>query len=303
MNATLSAPATIADATLERNERARGLWSDAGRRLRKNAFAMGGLIVLLLMVLAAIFAKWIAPADPNFQDYMSMMQGPSRAHPMGTDNFGRDILSRIIYGAQISLRLGVLGTLVGALLGSIIGAISGFYGGWIDSVLMRLLDVQLAFPGILLAIVIIAILGVGEVNVIIAIGIFSVPVFARMVRGSLLSLREQEFVLAARAIGAPSGRLIAVHLMPNALAPILVLSTIRMGTAILTAASLGFLGLGVRPPSPEWGTMLSEGRAYMQLAPHITIFPGLAILVAVVAINLFGDGLRDALDPKMKKTG
>lgn len=303
MSATLRVEATMADAPLEKNQRARGLWSDAWRRLRTNAFAMGGLIALLLMVLAAIFARWIAPADPNAQDYMSMMEGPSWSHPMGTDNFGRDILSRIIYGAQISLRLGLLGTLVGAVAGSVIGAIAGFYGGWIDSILMRLLDVQLAFPGILLAIVIIAILGVGEVNVIIAIGVFSIPVFARMVRGSLLSLREQDFVLAARAIGVPNRRLIIAHLIPNALAPILVLATIRMGTAILTAASLGFLGLGVRPPAPEWGTMLSEGRTYMQLAPHITIFPGLAILVAVVAINLFGDGLRDALDPKMKRTG
>lgn len=303
MSATLNVDASVADAPLEKNQRARGLWSDAWRRLRTNTFAMGGLAILLLIVLAAIFARWIAPADPNAQDYMSMMQGPSWSHPMGTDNFGRDILSRIIYGAQISLRLGLLGTLVGAVAGSVIGAISGFYGGLVDSILMRLLDVQLAFPGILLAIVIIAILGVGEVNVIIAIGVFSIPVFARMVRGSLLSLREQDFVLAARAIGVPNRRLIVAHLIPNALAPILVLTTIRMGTAILTAASLGFLGLGVRPPAPEWGTMLSEGRTYMQLAPHITIFPGLAILVAVVAINLFGDGLRDALDPKMKRTG
>lgn len=303
MNATLRAGLTMAAAPRETSQRPRGLWSDAWRRLRRNTFAMGGLIVLVLIILAAIFAPLIAPADPNFQDYMSMMQGPSWAHPMGTDNFGRDILSRIIYGGQISLRLGLLGTLVGAVAGSFIGALAGFYGGVVDSILMRLLDVQLAFPGILLAIVIIAILGVGEVNVIIAIGVFSVPTFARMVRGSLLSLREQDFVLAARAVGVPNRRLILVHLIPNALAPILVLATIRMGTAILTAASLGFLGLGVRPPSPEWGTMLSEGRAYMQLAPHITIFPGLAILVSVVAINLFGDGLRDALDPKMKRNG
>lgn len=302
MSATLAAKATTKNAPLEKSEQSRGLWSDAWLRLRKNTFAMGGLFILLVMVLAALFARWIAPANPNFQDYMHMMEGPSLSHPMGTDNFGRDILSRIIYGAQISLRLGLLGTLVGAVVGSLIGAVSGFYGGMVDSILMRLLDVQMAFPGILLAIVIIAILGVGEVNVILAIGVFSIPVFARMVRGSLLSLREQDFVMAARSIGVPNRRLVLVHLMPNALAPILVLATIRLGTAILTAASLGFLGLGVRPPAPEWGTMLSEGRAYMQLAPHITIFPGLAILVSVVAINLFGDGLRDALDPKMKRT-
>jgi ABC-type dipeptide/oligopeptide/nickel transport system permease subunit len=301
MNVTLGSDATVTTTRLERNEPSRNLWSDAWNRLRKNYFAIGGLVVLLLMILAAILAPWIAPADPNFQDYTHMMEGPSRAYPMGADNFGRDILSRIIYGARISLRLGLLGTLVGATLGTLIGAISGYYGGWIDTVLMRLLDVQLAFPGILLAIVVIAILGVGEVNVIMAIGIFSIPTFARMVRGSLLSLREQDFVLAARAVGVPDGRLMFAHLLPNALAPILVLSTIRLGTAILTAASLGFLGLGVRPPAPEWGTMLSEGRAYMQLAPHIAIFPGLAILVSVVAINLFGDGLRDALDPKTRK--
>ena len=303
MNATLERDATIRDPVLERNQAARGLWSDAWKRLRRNWFAMGGLGMLLLIILAAVLARWIAPADPDFQDYMHMMEGPSRAHPMGTDNFGRDIFSRIIYGGQISLRLGLLGTIIGATVGSLIGAISGFYGGIVDTILMRLLDVQLAFPGLLLAIVIITVLGVGEINVIIAIGVFSVPTFARVVRGSLLSLREQDFVLAARSVGAADMRLMFVHLLPNALAPILVLATIRLGTAILTAASLGFLGLGVRPPASEWGTMLSEGRTYMQLAPHIAIFPGLAILVTVVALNLLGDGLRDALDPKTKRTG
>lgn len=303
MNATLERDATVRDPVLERNNAARGLWSDAWKRLRRNWFAMGGLVLLLLIILSAVLAPWIAPADPDFQDYMHMMEGPSRAHPMGTDNFGRDIFSRIIYGGQISLRLGLLGTLVGATIGSLIGAVSGFYGGFIDTILMRLLDIQLAFPGLLLAIVIITVLGVGEINVIIAIGVFSIPTFARVVRGSMLSLREQDFVLAARSVGAADHRLMFVHLLPNALAPILVLSTIRLGTAILTAASLGFLGLGVRPPASEWGTMLSEGRTYMQLAPHIAIFPGLAILVTVVALNLLGDGLRDALDPKTKRTG
>lgn len=303
MNATLEQDATIRDPVLERNQAARGLWSDAWKRLRRNPFAMSGLGMLVLIILAAVLARWIAPADPDFQDYMHMMEGPSRAHPMGTDNFGRDIFSRIIYGGQISLRLGLLGTIIGATAGSLIGAVSGFYGGIVDTILMRLLDIQLAFPGLLLAIVIITVLGVGEINVIIAIGVFSVPTFARVVRGSLLSLREQDFVLAARSVGAADMRLMFVHLLPNALAPILVLATIRLGTAILTAASLGFLGLGVRPPASEWGTMLSEGRTYMQLAPHIAIFPGLAILVTVVALNLLGDGLRDALDPKTKRTG
>lgn len=303
MNAVLERSAMTTAPALERNEPARGLWSDAWRRLRKNWFAMSGLAMLVTLILAAILAPWIAPADPDFQDYTHMMEGPSWAHPMGTDNFGRDIFSRIIYGAQISLRLGLLGTIFGATIGSVIGALSGYYGGIVDTLLMRLMDIQLAFPGLLLAIVIITVLGVGEANVIIAIGVFSIPTFARVVRGSMLSLREQDFVLAARSVGAPDMRLMFVHLLPNALAPILVLSTIRLGTAILTAASLGFLGLGVRPPASEWGTMLSEGRTYMQLAPHIAIFPGLAILVTVVALNLLGDGLRDSLDPKTKRAG
>lgn len=259
--------------------------------------------MLLLLLAAAIFAPLITPYDPSMQDYSRMMQGPNRENWFGTDNFGRDILTRIIYGARISLRIGFLGTIFGAVIGSLIGIAAGYYGGAVDTVLMRLLDIQLAFPGLLLAIVIITVLGVGEINLIIAIGVFSIPTFARVVRGSLLSLREQDFILAARSVGSPDLRLMFVHLLPNALAPILVLSTIRLGTAILTAASLGFLGLGVRPPAPEWGTMLSEGRNYMQLAPHIAIFPGLAILVTVLALNLFGDGLRDALDPKTKKTG
>lgn len=303
MTATADAGAGASASDLQKEARERSLWSDAWARLRKNHFAMSGAAILLLMIIAAVAAPWIAPHDPNMQDYTHMMEGPSRNYPFGTDNFGRDMLSRIIYGARISLRLGLLGTIVGATIGTLIGAVAGYFGGWVDTILMRILDVQLAFPGLLLAIVIITVLGVGEQNVIIAIGVFSVPTFARVVRGSLLSLRTQDFVLAARSVGVPDARLLFLHLLPNALAPILVLSTIRLGTAILTAASLGFLGLGVRPPAPEWGTMLSEGRTYMQLAPHIAIFPGLAILVTVVALNLLGDGLRDALDPKTQRTG
>lgn len=279
----------------------RSLWSDAWKRLRKNSFAMLGLAILLVIAVSAVFAAQIAPYDPNFQNYAFAMQEPSRSHWLGTDNFGRDILSRIMHGAQISLRLGLFGTLIGASIGSVLGAVAGFFGGWVDTLIMRLLDVQMAFPGILLAIIVIAVLGDSEVNVIIAIGVFSFPTFARVVRGTFLVLREQDYVLAARSVGAGSSRILLRHLLPNSLSPILVLSTIRLGTAILTAASLGFLGLGVRPPSPEWGTMLSEGRNYMQLAPHIAIFPGLAILITVVALNLLGDGLRDALDPRSRK--
>lgn len=291
----------VSKGTLKTVERERSLWTDAWRRLSKNLFAMFGLVLLLSIVVIAVFAPQIAPYDPNQADYAATMKGPSGSHWLGTDNFGRDILSRIIYGARISLRLGFFGTLIGASVGSLLGAVAGFFGGWVDTLIMRLLDVQMAFPGILLAIIVIAIMGISEINVVIAIGVFSFPTFARVIRGTFLVLREQDFVLAARAVGAGSNRILFRHLLPNSLSPILVLSTIRLGTAILTAASLGFLGLGVKPPSPEWGTMLSEGRNYMQLAPHIAIFPGLAILITVVALNLFGDGLRDAIDPRTRK--
>lgn len=288
-------------ATLKTMTKERNLWTDAWGRLRKNLFAMFGLVLLLLIVFVAFFASQVAPYDPNLQDYTATMQSPSSSHWLGTDNFGRDILSRIIYGAQISLRLGLFGTLIGASVGSLLGAVAGYFGGWVDTLIMRLLDVQMAFPGILLAIIVIAVMGISEMNVIIAIGVFSFPTFARVIRGAFLVLREQDFVLAAKAVGAGSNRILFRHLLPNSLSPILVLATIRLGTAILTAASLGFLGLGVKPPSPEWGTMLSEGRNYMQLAPHIAIFPGLAILITVVALNLLGDGLRDAIDPRTRK--
>jgi ABC-type dipeptide/oligopeptide/nickel transport system permease subunit len=188
-------------------------------------------------------------------------------------------------------------------IGVLLGLPAGYFGGWFDGLAMRLLDIQLAFPGLLLAITVIAVLGVGTQNVVIAIGIFSVPVFARVLRGSILALKQQDFVMAARAMGANDWRVMSVHLLPNALAPALVIATLRLGTAILTAASLSFLGLGIRPPSPEWGAMLSDGRQFLQLAPHVAIFPGLAILTTVLALNLLGDGLRDALDPKLKRTG
>lgn len=277
----------------------RSLWGDAWRRLRCNKVAMAGGIVVLLLILMAIFAPLIAPFDPITQDYEHLRESPSLDHPFGTDAFGRDILSRVIYGARISLRLGFLGTFFGVALGIIIGNFAGFYGGHVDSLIMRLIDVQLAFPGLILAIAIIAVLGHGEINVIIAIGVFSMPTFARVLRGSILQLKEQEFIVAGRAVGANNRRLMFNHLLPNALTPILVIATLRLGTSILTAAYLSFLGLGVRPPSPEWGAMLSTSREYIQLAPHITIFPGLAILVTVLAVNLLGDGIRDALDPKL----
>jgi glutathione transport system permease protein len=281
----------------------RSLWRDAWARLRRNRFAIAGGVVALLLVLLALLAPVVAPYDPVAQDYEHLLEGPSAPHPFGTDNFGRDILSRVIYGGRISLTVGFLGTLLGVAVGVLIGIPAGYFGRWFDGLAMRLLDIQLAFPGLLLAITVIAVLGVGTQNVVIAIGIFSVPVFARVLRGSILALKQQDFVMAARAMGANDWRVMFVHLLPNALAPALVIATLRLGTAILTAASLSFLGLGIRPPSPEWGAMLSDGRQFLQLAPHVAIFPGLAILTTVLALNLLGDGLRDALDPKLKRTG
>jgi ABC-type dipeptide/oligopeptide/nickel transport system permease subunit len=278
----------------------RSLWSDARARLMRNPVALAGGGVVVLLILVAILAPYIAPYDPLHQDLANSMAGPSMTHLAGTDVHGRDIFSRIIYGTRISLRIGFLGMLLGCVVGVVLGLVSGYYGGRLDTLIMRLLDVQLAFPGLLVAICIIAIIGPGLENVILAVGIFSVPLFARVTRGQVLTLKEQEFILAARMMGAQDGRIMLTHLLPNAVAPILVLCTLRIATAILTAASLSFLGLGAQPPIPEWGAMLSDGRAYLSIAPHVATTPGLAILITVLAFNLLGDGLRDALDPRLK---
>jgi ABC-type dipeptide/oligopeptide/nickel transport system permease subunit len=278
----------------------RSLWSDARSRLLRNPVAMAGGAVSILLILVAFAAPYIAPYDPVHQDLANSLAGPSMTHLAGTDVHGRDIFSRIIYGTRISLRIGFLGMLLGCVAGVILGLVAGYYGGWWDTVIMRLMDVQLAFPGLLVAICIIAIIGPGLENVILAVGIFSVPLFARVTRGQILSLKEQEFIVAARMMGARDGRIMLTHLLPNAVAPLLVLCTLRIATAILTAASLSFLGLGAQPPIPEWGAMLSDGRAYLSIAPHVATTPGLAILITVLAFNLLGDGLRDALDPRLK---
>ena len=280
--------------------KSRGLWSDAWRRLRRNRAAVAGGVIVIVLIVLALTASQVAPYDPLLLDLSNSLARPSRAHLAGTDVHGRDVLSRILHGTPISLRIGFLGMLLGCVVGVSLGLASGYYGGWLDMAVMRLLDVQLAFPGLLLAICIIAVIGPGLENVIVAVGIFSVPAFARVTRAQVLSLKGQEYVLAARMVGVPDGRIILRHLLPNALAPILVIATLRIATAILTAASLSFLGLGAQPPTPEWGAMLSDGRQYLVIAPHIATFPGLAILITVLAFNLFGDGLRDALDPRLK---
>lgn len=280
--------------------RPRSLWRDAWSRLLKNKAAMFGGAVVLIIIVAGLAAPLIAPYDPLKQNLRASLQPPSPAHWFGTDVHGRDIFSRILYGAAISLRIGFLGALLGGAAGVVLGLVSGFYGGTADMLIMRMVDILLAFPGLLLAIAIIAVIGPGLENVIIAVGVFSVPTFTRVVRGSVLSVRQQDFVTAARTVGAPNTRIMRLHLFPNILAPALVLLTMRVATAILTAASLSFLGLGAQPPTPEWGAMLSDGRDYLVLAPHVATFPGLAILLAVLGFNLLGDGLRDALDPRMR---
>lgn len=275
--------------------------SETWKRLRKNRLAVVGLAILALIFLLAIFADFIAPYPYDLQDYTATFQGPSAQHLFGTDNTGRDILSRIIYGTRVSLQIGFISLLGGAFVGCLLGAVAGYFGGIVDTIIMRFNDILMAIPRIVLAISIASALGPGLVNAMIAVAISSVPNFARIVRASTLTIKDQEFIEAAQCIGVSNSRIILRHIFPNVLAPIIVQATLGVGTAIILAASLSFLGLGVQPPTPEWGSMLSSARTYMRDYPYMAIFPGLAIMVTVLALNLFGDGLRDALDPKLKK--
>jgi peptide/nickel transport system permease protein len=251
-------------------------------------------------VLLAIFAPLIAPADPLAIDYAHPAAPPGAGgHLLGTDAVGRDILARLIYGTRISLQVGLVAVGIAATLGTTVGLAAGYYGGWVDSVLMRTVDVFLAFPVIVLAIGIIAVLGPSLGNVVIALGLVAWTTYARVVRGQVLVLRELDFVHAARAMGVGDWRLLTRHILPNTLAPIIVLATVGMATAIIAEAALSFLGLGVQPPTPSWGTMLNEGRGFLRTAPHISTFPGLAIMLTVLGFNFLGDGLRDALDPRL----
>ncbi|WP_053367665.1 ABC transporter permease [Bacillus sp. FJAT-27245] len=276
-------------------------WKTFYRKLAKNKAALAGAFIVLVFVLLAILAPIIAPYDPLKMNIVNKLQGPSAEHWLGTDDKGRDILSRLLWGSRISLTVGILSTLLGATVGIVLGIVSGYYGRWIDSLIMRFCDVLLAFPGILLALAIVSVLGASTTNVIIAVAFFAVPTFARIVRGSTLGVKKLEYIDAIKAMGAKDSRIIFRHILPNILSPIIVQSTLYIASAIITAAALSFLGMGTRPPDPEWGTMLSQGRSYIRQAPHITLFPGLFILLIVVGFNLFGDGLRDALDPKTKK--
>lgn len=299
-SSTLASPTPSVAQLAALARKPRSLWSDAWARLWRNPVAITGGVIVVLLIGVAFTAPYIAPYDPVQQDLANNLQPPSLQHLAGTDVHGRDIFSRILHGTGISLRVGFQGMLLGCTVGVTLGLMAGFYGRWVDMAAMRLLDVQLAFPGILLALCVIAIIGPGLENVIVAVGIFSWPMFARVTRSQVLTLKQQEYVLAARMIGARDGRIMFIHLLPNAVAPILVICTLRIATAILTAASLSFLGLGAQPPSPEWGAMLSDGRSYIAIAPHVATTPGLAILITALSFNLLGDGLRDALDPRLR---
>ncbi len=276
------------------------LWRDAVKRFYKNKTAVVALIVLFIMALAAIFADYLTPYGPYDSELSQVKAGPSWAHPMGCDENGRDILTRILYGARISLSVGIISVLISTIMGSAIGLISAYYGGNIDALLSRLMEMIQSFPSILLAIIFMSVFGRGIENAVIAIAVVSIPGPARIIRSSALSAKENDYVTAAHAIGCSDLRIMFKHILPNILAPIIVNATMSVSGAILSLASLGFLGLGVQPPTAEWGYMLSSGRNYIFSASHIITFPGIAIALTVLAFNLLGDGLRDALDPRLK---
>ena len=271
----------------------------AARILRNRSALLGGS-VLLLIVFLSLAAPLISPYDPIKTNQRLSLESPSPEHLMGTDRFGRDIFSRVLYAGQTSLPIGIVAVAIGVLVGVSLGLLAGFHGGWVDGVSMRFVDLLLAFPGILLALAIIAILGGSLTNLMIAVGIAAIPEYVRITRGAVLSVKEREFILAARVIGARGPSIMFRHILPNVVAPIIVLATLGMAAAIITGSALSFLGLGIKPPTPEWGNMLAEGREFLQHAPWVAFFPGLAIMLTVLSINLLGDGLRDALDPRMR---
>jgi peptide/nickel transport system permease protein len=278
-----------------------GFYADAWRRLRRNPAAMVGLVILGLFGALAALAPIVAPADPIVQDLNTRLLPPSRQHWLGTDDLGRDLLSRLIYGGRVSLTVGIVSVGFALGVGTLLGLSAGFYGGWSDSVTMRVMDIMLAFPATLLAIFIVGVRGPGLNNAMLAIGVINIPIFARIVRGSVLRVRQEDFVDAARALGAGQRRILGRHILPNTLAPIIVQTTLGIGSAVLETAALSFLGLGAQAPTPEWGAMLTNTREYLRDAPWAATFPGIAILLTVVGSNLLGDGLRDALDPRLRR--
>lgn len=270
------------------------------RFLRNFAFTSGALLTIAL-ILVALAAPLLAPFDPNAQDTIRRLEPPSREHPLGLDDLGRDVLSRILFGARVSLRVGFSVVFIAAAIGIALGSMAGYFGGAIDVTIMRICDILLAFPGILLAIALVAVLGPSLNNVILALATIGWVGYARLVRGQVLKVREMEYVTAAKALGAKSPRVIVLHVLPNVINPVIVMATLGLAGAILSEAALSFLGLGVQPPTPSWGAMLTSGRQYLGIANHLAIYPGIAIMLAVMGLNFLGDGLIDALDPKYRK--
>lgn len=275
-------------------------WRDGWKQLRKNRLAIIGFAIILFFIFVAIFAPLFTSYSYDQQNLANRLHPPSKEYLLGTDHLGRDIFTRIAYGARVSLQVGFFAVTGALVFGSLLGILAGYFGRWIDMLISRIFDIMLAFPSILLAIAIVAILGPSLENALLAIAVVNIPIFGRLVRSRVISLREEEFIMAAKAQGMKSGRVILHHILPNSVAPIIVQATLSFGTAILEAAALGFLGLGAQPPTPEWGQMLADSREFIQLAPWTMLAPGLSIMLVVLGFNLIGDGLRDALDPRMK---
>lgn len=281
-------------------EKETGPWRDAWRSFRKNKIALVGSVIVLFFLFLAIFGPWIAPEGINDQKLPERLKPPSSDYWFGTDDFGRDIFSRVILGARISLGVGFFSVIGSVIVGSALGIIAGYYGKWIDTIISRIFDIMLAFPSILLAIAVVSVLGPSLVNALIAIAIINVPNFGRLIRSKVLSVKQEEYITSAKAIGMKDFRILISHILPNSLAPIIVAGTLAVASAIIEAAALGFLGLGAQAPAPEWGKMLADAQEFIRNAPWTMIFPGVAIMLTVLGFNLMGDGLRDALDPKMK---
>ena len=271
------------------------------KRFFRNFAFTSGFVLTVALIVVAVAAPLLAPFDPNQQDTARRLEAPSHGHLLGLDDLGRDVLSRIIWGARVSLRVGFSVVLLASIIGVTLGAMAGYFGGWMDTIIMRITDILLSFPGILLAIAMVAVLGPSLNNVVIALATQGWVGYARLARGQVLKVREMEYVIAAKALGARSPRVIALHVLPNVINPLIVMATLGLAGAILAEAALSFLGLGVQPPTPSWGAMLTSGRRYLGLANHLAIWPGVAIMIAVMGLNFLGDGLIDALDPKYRK--
>jgi len=298
---SVTTPATRAGASpAEPLRTGRSHWTIGFARLRRNRGAVGGTIIILLFVLASAAAPWLSRDDPTQTQFEQRFAPPSGRHVLGTDSFGRDLLSRVLHGGRLSLSVGLIAIAISDVIGIPVGLITGYRGGRFDNVVMRIVDLWLAFPGLLVAIAIVAILGPGLQNVMIAIGIGGIPGLVRLVRATVLAVRDYEFVDAARAIGGGDAHIVRAHIFPNVLAPIVVLTTLRLAGAILSGVGLSFLGLGAQPPTPEWGAIVAEGRAYLREAWWVSTLPGVAIFLTVMGFNLFGDGLRDAFDPRLR---